>query len=249
MDRDDQPIVEFITRAAETAAKYHLFLDMHGMYKPGGLNRTYPNLLNFEGVYGLENMKWAEPTVDQMKYDVSIPFIRQAAGPLDYTQGAMHNATRANYAPSNTEPMSQGTRCHQLAMYVVYDSPFNMLCDAPTNYEREPESLAFIADVPTVWDETRILDGRLGEYIITARRKGTTWYVGGMTDWTPRDLVIDCSFLDAGNYRAVLFKDGVNADRRPTDYRRTAFTTERTQKLTIHVAPGGGFALKMESAQ
>ncbi|KAA6333017.1 alpha-glucosidase, partial [termite gut metagenome] len=195
MDRDDQEIVEFDYRAAATCAKYNLILDLHGMYKPAGLNRTYPNVLNFEGVHGLEQLKWSPASVDQVKYDVTIPFIRQVAGPLDYTQGAMRNASRGNYYPRNSEPMSQGTRCRQLATYVVFHSPFNMLCDTPSNYMREAESLDFIAAIPTVWDESITLDGKVGEYIVTARRHGKTWYIGGMTDWDARDITVDLSFF------------------------------------------------------
>ena len=245
MDRDDQQMTAFNSRAAETAAKYHLILDLHGTHKPAGLNRTWPNILNFEGVHGLEQMKWSSPKVDQMKYDATIPFIRQAAGPMDYTQGAMINATRSNFHPCNTEPMSQGTRCHQLALYVVLDSPLNMLCDSPTNYLREEECTSFIARIPTVWDETRILDGRIGEYIVTARRKGSTWYIGGITDWTPRDLKIDLSFL-GGTLRAELFRDGVNADRKASDYRREEIRIDTAEPFAVHLAPGGGFALKIQ---
>ena len=246
MDRDDQEMVDFNYRAAETCAKYQMILDLHGMYKPAGLNRTYPNVLNFEGVHGLEQMKWSPASVDQIKYDVTIPFIRQAAGPIDYTQGAMRNAAKGNYYPSNSEPMSQGTRCHQLATYVVFESPFNMLCDAPSNYMREPESLEFIAAIPTVWDETITLDGKMGEYVITARRNGTTWYIGGMTDWDARDLKVDLSFLENKNYKTTLFKDGVNAHRTGRDYKKETFQLNGKQMLEIHVAPGGGFALKLE---
>ncbi|MBR2161281.1 MAG: glycoside hydrolase family 97 C-terminal domain-containing protein, partial [Bacteroidaceae bacterium] len=158
-------------------------------------------------------------------------------------QGAMKNAVLRNFYGSNSEPMSMGTRCHQLALYIVLDSPINMLCDSPTNYMREPESTEFIAGVPTVWDETRVLDGKLGEYIITARRSGNTWYIGGITDWTPRDLTVDLSFL-SGSYKADLFKDGVNADRKASDYVREQ-STFNGGKLNIHLAPGGGFALKL----
>jgi alpha-glucosidase len=246
MNRDDQELVDFNYRAAATAARHKLILDLHGMYKPAGMNRTYPNVLNFEGVSGLEQMKWSPATVDQLTYDVSIPFIRQVAGPMDYTQGAMHNASRGNYFPSNSEPMSQGTRCHQLAMYVVFDSPFNMLCDSPTNYMREPQSLEFIATTPTVWDETIILGGEIGKYILTARRHGTTWYVGGMTGTEARDLTIDLSFLGSGSYLSTLFKDGVNAHRKGSDYRREISTTDSSRQITIHLAPGGGFAMRLE---
>ncbi|NDV69359.1 glycoside hydrolase family 97 protein [Dysgonomonas sp. 25] len=246
MDRDDQEMVEFNYRAAATCAKYNMILDLHGMYKPAGLNRTYPNVLNFEGVHGLEQMKWSSAEVDQMKYDVTIPFIRQVAGPMDYTQGAMRNGARGNYHPSNSQPMSQGTRCHQLASYVVFESPFNMLCDTPTNYMREPESLEFIAAIPTVWDETITLDGKVGEYIVTARRKGNVWYIGGMTNWDARDLKVDLSFLGGKAYSATLFKDGVNAHRHGEDYKKESIQLKGKKNLDIHLASGGGFALRVE---
>ena len=240
MDRDDQLMTEFMYRAAAMCAKYKLLADFHGTYKPSGLNRTYPNVVNFEGVHGLEQMKWESGT-DQLKYDCSIPFIRQAAGPMDYTQGAMLNGGIRNYHPSNSEPMSQGTRCHQLGLYVVLDSPLNMLCDSPTNYLKEPECTDFIAKIPTIWDETRVLDGKVGEYIVTARRSGNTWYVGGITNREARDLTIDLSFLNGKQMQ--LFKDGVNADRKGSDFK---LTNETAGRLTIHLAPGGGFAAKVQ---
>lgn len=246
MDRDDQEMVEFNYRAAATCAKYKMILDLHGMYKPAGLNRTYPNVLNFEGVHGLEQMKWSSADVDQMKYDVTIPFIRQVAGPIDYTQGAMRNGAKGNYYPSNSQPMSQGTRCHQLASYIVFESPFNMLCDAPTNYIREPESLEFIAIIPTIWDETITLDGKIGEYIVTARRKGNVWYIGGMTNWDARDLKVNLSFLGEKTHTATLFKDGVNAHRNGEDYKKENIQLKGKKELDIHLAPGGGFALRVE---
>lgn len=244
MDRDDQLATAFNHRAAETAARHRLVLDLHGTHKPAGLNRTWPNVLNFEGVHGLEQMKWSPATVDQVRYDATIPFIRQVAGPMDYTQGAMRNATRHAYHPCNSEPMSQGTRCHQLALYMVLDSPLNMLCDSPTNYLREPECTEFIAAVPTVWDETRILEGRMGEYIVTARRKGSVWYVGGITDWTPRELEIDLAQLGTGEAKIELFADGINADRKASDYRKS--NLHAAGRLKIRLAPGGGFAARVE---
>lgn len=246
MDRDDQEMVDFIHRASATAAKYNLFLDLHGMYKPAGLNRTYPNILNFEGVNGLEQMKWSDGSLDQMKYDVMIPYIRQIAGPMDYTPGAMQNATKTSYKANYYEPMSQGTRCHQLALFIVYDSPFTMLCDTPSNYDAEPESRDFIAAIPTTWDETRILDGQMGEYIVTARRKGDRWYVAGITDWTPRDLKVDLSFLGSGTHKATLFRDGVNADRNARDYRKETIDIDTSAPMDISLAPGGGVALTIE---
>ena len=247
MDRDDQEMTAFNYRAAEMCAKYKLILDLHGTHKPAGMNRTYPNVLNFEGVNGLEQMKWSPASLDQVKYDVMIPFIRQVSGPMDYTQGAMCNASKGNYYPCNSEPMSQGTRCRQLALYVVFESPFNMLCDNPGNYMREPESTDFIAGIPTVWDESIVLDGKMGEYIVTVRRHGNVWYVGGITDWTARDIEVDCSFLgDNKTYDVTLFKDGVNAHRVGRDYKRESLSIKKDGKLKIHLAPGGGFALQIK---
>ncbi|MCR4829579.1 MAG: glycoside hydrolase family 97 protein [Bacteroidales bacterium] len=241
MDRDDQLVTDFYRRAAEMCAKYHMVVDFHGAFKPAGLNRTYPNVLNFEGVFGLEQMKWAPATVDQMRYDCEIPFIRQAAGPMDYTQGAMHNAAKGCYHPCWSEPMSQGTRCHQLALYIVLESPLNMLCDSPTNYEKEPDYTRFVAEIPTVWDETRVLQGEVGEYIVTARRKGDTWYIGGITNWTPRDVVIDLNSLGINGTSIELYSDGANAHRKGSDYKHETLTTSQ---LTVHLAPGGGFVAK-----
>lgn len=241
MDADDQIINDFLYRASETAARNKVLLDFHGTAKPAGLNRTYPNVINFEGVNGLEQMKWSPDTLDQMLYDVQIPFLRQASGPMDYTQGAMRNATKRDYYPVYDDPMSQGTRAHQLALYMVFDSPLNMLCDSPSNYTDEQECTDFIASVPTVWDETRVLQAKLGEYIVTARRKGDKWYIGGITNWTPRDIVLDLSFLPEGTQLDV-FTDGVNANRNARDYKRTVMTASPSLKL--HLAPGGGFALR-----
>ncbi len=246
MDRDDQTMTDFEYRAAEMCAKYKLVLDLHGSYKPAGMNRTYPNVLNFEGVFGLEQMKWAPESYDQVTYDTQLPFLRQLSGPMDYTQGAMRNASRSNYRPCNSEPMSQGTRCRQLALYMVFDSPLTMLCDNPSNYMREQECTDFIASVPTAWDETRIIEGKMGEYIITARRKGNTWYVGGITNWTPRDITLDLAFTGKTAAKATLFADGANADRAARDYRKTQFDTTKDSKVKLHMAPGGGFAMKIE---
>lgn len=243
MDRDDQEMTAFNYRAAEMAAKYKLVLDLHGTHKPAGLNRTYPNVLNFEGVNGLEQMKWEKDNKAQVEYDVMLPFIRQVSGPMDYTQGAMKNVNSKGYYPSYYEPMSQGTRCRQLALYMTLDSPFNMLCDTPSNYEREKECTEFISTIPTVWEETIVLDGKMGDYIITARRKGDTWYIGGLTDWEARDLEVDLSFLGEKTYNGKLFKDGVNAERIGRDYKTESIQAKKGDKIKIHLASGGGFAL------
>lgn len=239
MDRDDQMMVDFYHRVARTAAKYHQFVDFHGSFKPSGLHRTYPNVLNYEGVNGLERMK-SRTNLDQITYDVTFPYIRMACGPVDYTQGAMQNSVYKWYRPNRTNPVSQGTRCRQLGMYVIYESPFNMLCDAPQYYDREKECTEFIAAIPTVWDETISIDGKVGEYIIMARRKGDTWYVGGLTGHEARTVTVDLSFLPEGDWNLELFKDGINADRHGEDYKKTVGKAEST--LTVHMAPGGGFA-------
>lgn len=246
MDRDDQMMVAFHSRAAATAAKYRLLVDFHGTYKPSGLSRTWPNVLNYEGVFGCEQMKWCKSDVNQPLYDVLMPFIRQCAGPVDYTQGAMNNTARGHFRANYSEPMSMGTRCHQLAEYMVFDSPLCMLCDTPINYRREPECTRFIASVPTVWDETRVLDGRVGECIVTARRKGDEWYVGGICSWKAINLKIDLGFLGDGLWTAEIFRDGVNASRNGTDYIREIRTVEAGSSFGVEMAPGGGVAMRLK---
>ncbi len=245
MDRDDQIMVDFHRRAAETAARYGMMVDFHGTYKPTGLHRTYPNVVNYEGVHGLEQMKWSDESVDQVTYDVTVPYIRMMAGPMDYTQGSMRNAARGNYRPVNSEAMSQGTRCRQLAEYVIFDSPLNMLCDSPSNYMKEKECTDFIATVPEIWDETRGLDGKVGEYVAIARRNGQVWYVGAMTDWSARELTLDLGFLPEGEYLVELFRDGVNADRAACDYRKETVDLPADRKIAVKMAPGGGWAAKI----
>ena len=247
MDRDDQIVVNFYERMAAMAAKYHLFIDFHGAYKPTGLSRTYPNVLNYEGVFGLEQCKWADSKTDMVKYEVTIPFIRMLAGPMDFTQGAMRNGAYWCYFPSWNEPMSQGTRCRQLAEYMVFDAPFAMLCDAPTAYMQEPECTDFIAKVPTVWDETRILDGRVGEFIVSAKRKGDIWYIGAITDWNARTIEIDLKALGITSGTVTMFVDGPNAHRKGVDYQKKTVTVPADGKLKVELAPGGGTAIVVRS--
>ncbi|UUF12474.1 MULTISPECIES: glycoside hydrolase family 97 protein [Flavobacterium] len=242
MDRDDQKIVKSIYDIAKKAASYKLFIDYHGMYKPTGIQRTYPNIVNFEGVKGLENAKWT-PNDDMPHYETSIPFIRMLAGPMDYTPGAMRNATRGDFRPSNSMPMSQGTRCHQLGMYIVYEAPLQMMADSPTAYMKEQQSTNFIAQIPTTFDETIALDGKVGEYVVIARKKGDTWFVGGLTNWLARGQVIDLSFLDKGIYSVEIFKDGINAEKDATDYKSEIVKVTSTDKLAVNMANGGGFAM------
>ncbi len=252
MNGDCQDLVNFNERSAQMCAKYKLMLDIHGTYKPTGLDRTYPNIINYEGVHGLEQMKWQTKECDQVTYDVTMPFIRMVAGPVDYTQGAMRNAVKTynsladtvenQYYPSFTTPMSQGTRAHQFAQYITFFSPLNMLCDTPTNYEKNPVSTEFIASVPTTWDESRVIQGKMGEYIVTARRKGDKWYIGGLNNWDVRNITIDVKELTGKSGSATLFKDGINADNNGTDFDKDDIIVGNAP-LTIKMAGGGGFVL------
>lgn len=243
IDRDDQKAVASTYEMARKAAEHQLVIDFHGIYKPAGLQRTYPNVVGFEGVRGMENVKWADEDVP--RYDVTIPFIRMMAGPMDYTPGAMRNASRQNFRPVFSEPMSQGTRCHQLAMYVVYEVPLQILADNPTIYMKEQECTDFITSIPTAFDETVPLEGEVGECVAIARRKGDTWYVGAMTNWTARDLTLDFSFLGSGEYSAIVFKDGINADRIATDYQREEIKVTAVDTQVIHLSAGGGWAARI----
>ena len=246
LDRDDQTGVEMIYRIAEVAAKYKLMLDYHGIYKPTGLNRTYPNVINYESVFGMEEVKWTKLEKNMPLYDVTFPFIRMMCGYVDYTPGAMRNATKRDFKAMYYTPASMGTRCHQLATYIVHDSPFTMLCDAPSNYREEPECLNFIASIPVEVDDTKILKGKLGEYIVSARQKDNNWYIGGLTNWDERDIELDFSFLGEGEkYTATLFKDGINASKNAEDFAVETIQIDKNSKVKIHLASGGGFAMKM----
>ena len=247
LDRDDQTAVEMVYRIAEMTARYKLTLDLHGIYKPTGINRTYPHIINFESVFGMQEVKWTDIKNNMPLYDVTFPYIRMMAGPVDYTPGAMRNATKADWRAMYYTPASMGTRCHQLAAYIVHDSPFTMLCDAPTNYLNEQECVDFIASLPVEVDSTFIASGELGKYIVTVRKKDVNWYIGGMTNWDERDVQLDFSFLPEGvSYTAVLFKDGVNANKQAEDYRKETIRIDKDSRLTLHLASGGGFAMKLE---
>lgn len=248
LDRDDQTAVEMVYRIAEATAKHKLTLDLHGIYKPTGINRTYPNIINFESVFGMEEVKWTEIENNMPLYDVTFPYIRMMAGPVDYTPGAMSNRSKADWKAMYSSPMSMGTRCHQLATYIVHDSPLTMLCDAPTNYKGEEECVEFITSIPVDVDATFIADGKLGEYIVTVRQKDADWYIGGMTNWDERDIVLDFSFLPEGkSYQATVFTDGINANKNAEDYQASSYTVDHTKKLNIHMASGGGFAIRLKA--
>jgi alpha-glucosidase len=243
-DRDDQVAVASTYEIARFAAQHHLLIDYHGIYKPTGLQRTYPNVVGHEGVKGMENVKWADEDVP--RYDVTLPYIRNLAGLMDYTPGAMRNSSQADFRPVYSMPMSKGTRCHQLAMYVIFEVPLQMLSDNPTIYMKEQECTDFITKVPTTFDETIPLDGRVAEYVAIARLKDGIWYVGAMTDWTARELTIDFSFLGEGDYQAVVFKDGINAGRDATDYKKEIINLKAGDKLDIKLSNGGGWAARIE---
>jgi alpha-glucosidase len=243
MQRDDQKMVNYYLKIAQEAAKRHLLVDFHGSYKPTGLRRAYPNVMTREGVQGLEQNKWCRNVTPE--HDVTLPFIRMFAGPMDYTPGAMINAQRKSFHPVYYRPMSQGTRIHQLAMYVVYESPLQMLADSPSNYMREREIMEFLSKVPTVWDETKVLNAKVRDYITVARKSKNEWYIGALTDWTPRTLQIDLSFLEEGEYVAEIYSDGVNASRYAGDFKKTIQRVTRNKKLNIQLAPGGGWAARL----
>ena len=260
MQRDDQVMMNFYTRVCRELAKRKMLVDFHGGLRSVLLTRTWPNLMTVEGVQGMEHLKWSNAS--DPEHNVTLPFTRMFLGPMDYTPGAMVNAVRASFKPIFKQPMSLGTRCHQLAMYVVYESPLQMLADTPSNYLQEPDAMEFLGPVPTVWDETRVLDGRIGDYVVIARRKGRDWYVGAMTDWTPRELEIDLSFLSpsstssspssssppgvgAGNFQMTAYEDGANAETTGSDYRKTTVPVNKTTRLKVKLGPGGGWAARI----
>lgn len=243
LDRDDQLAMEQTYRVMEATARHKLVIDLHGALKPFGINRTFPHVLNVEGVFGLEELKWSNP--DMPLYDVTMPFVRMAAGNVDYTPGAMSNANKTNFKDIYYAPMSQGTRAHQMAEYVVFDSPITTLCDSPTAYILNQECTDLIVSIPTVFDETIIPAGKMGEYIVTARRSGNNWFLGGLTNWEPRELELALWFLDEGEYATEIIRDGINAASRGEDYILERRLFKKGDSLLIGMAPGGGIVVKL----
>ncbi|MDX2414107.1 MAG: glycoside hydrolase family 97 protein [Bacteroidales bacterium] len=243
MQRDDQKMVVYYHKVARKAADYKLLVDFHGSYKPAGLRRTYPNVMTREGVKGLEHNKWSKDITPD--HNLTLPFIRMVAGPMDYTPGAMINLERINFNPMYTRPASQGTRVHQMAMYIVYESPLQMLADNPVNYRREQESTDFITSVPTVWDEMKVLEAKVGDYLVIARRKGEEWFIGAMTDWDSRSFDLDMSFLGEGEFSMINFEDGINAENYASDYARSEKNISSSELLSIRMASGGGWVAKI----
>lgn len=244
MQRDDQKMVRYYYKVAEKAAAHKLLVDFHGSYKPAGLRRTWPNVITREGVKGLEHNKWSKDVTPE--HDVTLPFTRMVAGPMDYTPGAMTNLEPENFNPMFTRPASQGTRVHQMALYIIFESPLQMMADNPSNYMKEQECTDFISAVPVTWDETRVLAGEVGEYIAIARRKGDIWYLGALAGTEKREITLDLGFLGEGEYTASLFRDGINAERYVSDYSRGEETFGDEKLLIIKMAPGGGWVARIE---
>ncbi|WP_297089055.1 glycoside hydrolase family 97 protein [uncultured Draconibacterium sp.] len=240
MQRDDQWMVNFYEKIAAECAKRELLVDYHGAYKPSGLDRAYPNVISYEGVKGLENAKWSN--LPDPEHNVTLPFTRMVAGAMDFTPGAMINRNKTNFNDVFTQPMSPGTRCHQLAMYPVFESPLQMLADNPSNYYREPECMEFLSAVPSVWDDTKVLAAKVSDYIAVARRSGDTWYVGAMTDWDARELELNMDFLGEGAYTIKVWKDGLNADKHASDFAQETLEVTSSSTVKVKMAPGGGWA-------
>lgn len=240
MQRNDQYMVESYERIAEICAKYELLVDFHGSFKPSGLRRMYPNVINYEGVKGNEWNKWDIDAITP-EHNVTIPFIRMVAGPMDYTPGSMTNRLEVNYDTCWYRPMTRGTRAHQVAMYVVYEAPLQMLCESPTIYYKEQETVDYITKIPTTWDKTNVLHGKVGDYIAVARRNNGKWYIGAMTDENARKLEIDFSFLGDGDFEVIVFKDGINVNKNAEDYKVEKKDVNKDTRMPIEMAAGGGW--------
>lgn len=241
MDRTDQWMVNWYRTVARKAADHHLMVDFHGAFKPDGMRRTYPNVLTREGVMGAEYNKWSARITP--KHNVTLAFTRMLAGPMDYTPGGFTNVTPAQFEPRNMAPMVMGTRAHQTALFVVFESELQMVADSPDAYTGQKET-EFLQAVPASWDETRVLNGVPPEYITVARRRGNEWFVGSITD-DPRQLEVPLSFLGSGSYDAQIYSDGPNAAAQPTDSTVEKRRVSAQTVLTLKLAPGGGAAIRL----
>lgn len=245
MNRDDQEMVRWYRHVVELASQHHLMIDYHGAFKPDGLRRTYPNLITREGVMGKEYLKWSARVTPV--HNTTLPFTRMLAGPLDYTPGAFGNATRDQFIPRQKEPMAPNTRAHELALYVVLESPFMMVSDYPEHYQGQHD-FEFIKQVPVTWDETRVLNGRPMENITVARRSGKDWYVGSITNWNSRTVQVPLSFLGEGKYTAEIYADAPDANTNATHTTFTKQPVDRSTTLELKMAPGGGNAIWIHPA-
>jgi len=238
MDRSDQWMVNFYERVAKESAKYNLFVDFHGAFKPAGLERTYPNILSYEGVLGMEQGGRCKP-----ENSVYLPFIRNAAGPMDYTPGSMISAQPEDNRYTRSNAMGSGTRAYQMALFVIFESGLQMLADNPVYYYREKECTDFITQVPVTWDELKVLEAKAGESAVLARRKGDTWFIGAMTGDKDREVTISLDFLEDGKtYTLTSFEDGINADRQAMDYKKRESTVQKDKSLTLRMVRNGGWA-------
>jgi alpha-glucosidase len=242
MDRDDQEMVNFYHRVAKKAAEHKLVVDFHGAYKPTGIRRTYPNVITREGVMGLEYVKWSDRVTPD--HDCTIPFTRMLAGPMDYTPGGFNNTVQGQFKSLNKNAMTKGTRAHQLALFVIFESPFQVLADYPANYRNSP-GMEFIRNVPATWDEIRVINAQVGDFATFARKNGDEWYLGSITDWTPRELSVPLDFLGAGEYTAEIYADGDDADADAERVSITRLTVNAGMTLDIKMAPGGGHAVRL----
>ncbi len=247
MQRNDQYMVDYYERIAKKTAERQLMVDFHGSFKPSGLRRMYPNVVNYEGVKGNENHKWSKEITPE--HNVTLPYIRMVAGPMDYTPGAMINEHERYHSINFNRPVAIGTRAHQVAMYVVYEAPLQMLCENPSIYHKEQATVDFISQIPTTWDETKVLHGKVGDYIVIARRKGDKWYIGAMTDGSARDFELDMSFLDSNEYTMQSFKDGINVDMFAQDFKIEKSKVNNTSKVNIKLAKGGGWSAIISKAK
>jgi len=243
MQRDDQKVVNFYHEAVRKTFEHHLLIDFHGSYKPDGIIRTWPNAITREGVMGMENNKWSRNITPD--HELTLPFTRMVAGPMDFTPGAMINMEKANFTPVFTRPSSQGTRVHQMALYVLYESPLQMLSDSPSNYMKEQECTDFLVNIPVVWDDLKVMEAKIADYLLLARRSGNEWFVGALTDWNAREMVLDLSFLPAGEFVIEIFQDGINADKHAQDYKHLKKNVKQGEKLKISLAPGGGWVARI----
>jgi alpha-glucosidase len=243
IDRDDQKANRFYHRVAAACADQQLMVMFHGAFKNAGFERTYPNAITREAVLGSEYNIWS--TKANPEHDLMLPFIRMASGPMDYEPGLMENSSKDAFKPQWERVQSQGTRCHQLAMFVVYESPLQLFSGNISDAWREPEFMDYLTSLPTTWDETKVIDGKIGDYLIVARRKGNDWYVGAMTDWTAREFTIDLNFIGAGKYKVIQCEDGINSEKNPRDYRISESIIEKNQKIILKINKGGGFVAKI----
>jgi alpha-glucosidase len=243
MDRDDQKMVNFYHRIAKACAENKISIMFHGAFPPKGFNRTWPNAITQEGVLGAEWNIWSELATPD--HNVAIAYTRMLAGPLDYEPGLLLNAQKDQFRPIGKNPMSIGTRCHQLAMFAVYDSPLQIFSGNISQGLKEPEFMQLLGNIPTTWDETKILQGKVGEYIVTARKKGNDWYIAALNNSVPRDITMQLDFLIDGNYKTTICKDGLNAHNYGADYELVEKTFQKNEPVTIHLAPGGGFIIRL----